>query len=59
MDLLQSLYEPGKPVTSKVMAKRLGVSETRIGHILGEARRAGLVRSIPQQGWEPTQPEGT
>ncbi len=47
LGLLQSLYEPGKPVPSRIIAQRLRVSETRIWHILGDAKRAGLARADP------------
>ena len=55
LDLLKSLYEQGKPVPSRIIAQRLTVSKTRIGHILGDAKRAGLARPIFGQGWEPTE----
>jgi hypothetical protein len=54
LELLRTLYqEQGGPVTSKVIAAKLDVSISRIWHILGEAKQAGLARPIRQRGWEP------
>lgn len=49
------LFEGTKsePVTAKYMADQLGVSVTRVRHILIDARSRGLAIRKGQQGWLP------
>jgi Mn-dependent DtxR family transcriptional regulator len=57
LEMLGTLYaEQGRrPVRSQEIALRMGVSDTRVWKLLGEAKQRGLARPIRQKGWEPVE----